>query len=100
MALKLNKQIIDKGTVIDRGTFYEVLESPIAKQCEFYVRVDKVHAGKDAALALVSFCEPESKNNLFGAAYEFAGVIDGENFIQQAYQHLKTLPEFSGAQDC
>jgi hypothetical protein len=100
MALKLNKQIIDKGTVIDRGAFYEVLESPVAKQCEFYVRVDKVHAGKDAALALVSFCEPETKNNLFGAVYEFAVLLDRQNFIKQAYDHIKKLPEFSGAQDC
>lgn len=100
MALKLNKQIIDKGAVVDRGSFYEVLESPIAKQQEFYIRVDKVYAAKDTALASVSFCDPETKNNLFGASYEFAVLLDGQNFIRQAYQHIKTLPEFSGSQDC
>lgn len=26
--------------------------------------------------------------------------IGGENFIAQAYLHLKSLPEFSGSQDC
>lgn len=26
--------------------------------------------------------------------------IDGENPIRQAYIHLKTLPQFSGAADC
>ena len=29
----------------------------------------------------------------------FAPTMDGGNFIQQAYEHLKTLPEFSGAED-
>jgi hypothetical protein len=34
--------------------------------------------------------------------YKFtASVSDGaENFIKQAYAHLKTLPEFAGATDC
>lgn len=27
-------------------------------------------------------------------------AIDGENPIKQAYEYLKTLPEFSGATDC
>jgi len=29
-----------------------------------------------------------------------AYVIGGENPIKQAYEHLKTLPEFEGAVDC
>ena len=30
----------------------------------------------------------------------FVPVLDGQNFIRQAYEHLKTLPEFAGATDC
>jgi hypothetical protein len=30
----------------------------------------------------------------------FTPVLDGKNFIAQAYDYLKTLPEFEGAQDC
>ena len=30
----------------------------------------------------------------------FIPSLDESNFIRQAYQHLKTLPEFSGAVDC
>lgn len=26
--------------------------------------------------------------------------LDGGNIVQQAYEHLKTLPEFAGAVDC
>ena len=30
----------------------------------------------------------------------FVPQIDGKNFIAQAYDHLKTLPEFAGSVDC
>jgi len=30
----------------------------------------------------------------------FVPMLDGQNFIRQAYDHLKTLPEFVGATDC
>jgi len=30
----------------------------------------------------------------------FAPNLDGDNFIRQAYLHLKTLPEFADAVDC
>ena len=30
----------------------------------------------------------------------FTPSLDGSNFIAQAYEHLKTLPEFAGATDC
>jgi|688.fasta_scaffold660510_2 hypothetical protein len=30
----------------------------------------------------------------------FVPNLDGHNFIKQAYEHLKTLPEFAGATDC
>jgi hypothetical protein len=32
--------------------------------------------------------------------YSFVPNLDGRNFIAQAYNHLKTLPEFAGATDC
>jgi len=100
MALKIQKQVVDKNIVIDRGSFYEVLESLVQTQIEFYVRVDKVHATKTTATAMVSFCNFETKDNLFGSSYEFTVLLDGQNFIKQAYDHIKKLPEFSNSQDC
>ena len=32
--------------------------------------------------------------------YSFTPDLNGKNFIAQAYEHLKTLPEFAGATDC
>lgn len=42
------------------------------------------------------------KNNMVfkQSIYKFMPNMDGGNFIKQAYEHLKTLPEFSGATDC
>ena len=30
----------------------------------------------------------------------FKPMLDGQNFIAQAYNHLKTLSDFAGATDC
>jgi len=39
---------------------------------------------------------PFFDEKVVSAAYNF----DGKNPIAQAYEHLKTLPEFAGATDC
>jgi hypothetical protein len=40
--------------------------------------------------------KPFFAEQILTAAYD----LDGENPIKQAYDHLKTLPEFAGAIDC
>jgi hypothetical protein len=40
--------------------------------------------------------KPFFAESILSCAY----VLDGKNPIAQAYEHLKTLPEFSGATDC
>jgi hypothetical protein len=40
--------------------------------------------------------KPFFEESVLSCAY----AIDGDNPIKQAYTHLKTLPEFSGATDC
>lgn len=61
-----------------------------------YIKVDRVTSTKDVASALVSF----SENEIVGQKeYTFAPDMNGENFIKQAYEHIKTLPEFAGAAD-
>lgn len=39
-------------------------------------------------------------NQVYAKDHHFVPHIDGDNFIKQAYAHLKTLPEFAGAVDC
>lgn len=60
------------------------------------VKVNSVTGTKETATADVRFIVG---NNSFAKPYNFTPKMDGDNFIKQAYLHLKTLPEFNGSQD-
>ena len=64
-----------------------------------YIKVDSVYGDKTHLSANVSF---KGENNSFSKQYQIPVSVDSgsANFIAQAYNHLKTLPEFSGAVDC
>lgn len=42
----------------------------------------------------------DSMTSALKKQYSFAPNLNSGNFIAQAYNHLKTLPEFAGATDC
>jgi hypothetical protein len=64
-----------------------------------YVKVVSVSGDKNEVVASVVFSD--DKNNI-EKQYRFTVSTSesSKNFIAQAYQHLKTLPEFSGSTDC
>jgi hypothetical protein len=62
-----------------------------------YIKVASVESDKAMGLAQVAFCAGETS---FARSYPFTVDLEGPNFIKQAYEHLKTLPEFEGAEDC
>lgn len=66
-----------------------------------YIRVDSVTISqKENCSITVNFYFDKTKVPVkqlsLGCKYE----ISGANPIAQAYEHLKTLPEFTGATDC
>jgi hypothetical protein len=66
-----------------------------------YHRVEAISlVGKDRInFHVCSYVSPENPSfakQIMSAEYE----LDGQNPIKQAYEYLKTLPEFSGAMDC
>jgi hypothetical protein len=65
----------------------------------FDIKVASISGNKDELLATVQFADDKLQMQKH---YKFtASVSDGsQNFIAQAYDHLKTLPEFAGATDC
>ena len=65
-----------------------------------YCRVSTVQGGKTTLTAEVSFHASSEHQAFYGKAVGFVPDMDGDNFIKQAYQYLKTLPEFSDAVDC
>jgi hypothetical protein len=67
-----------------------------------YHRVESVSGSKDKITATYSVRESaDTPSALWEDSCEFVPIIDsGENFIKQAYDYLKTLPEFADATDC
>jgi hypothetical protein len=63
-----------------------------------YFKVVQVTVSKDKASANVHAIS--SGSTLDQTEYRFTPALDGKNFIAQAYEYLKTLPEFSSAVDC
>lgn len=69
-----------------------------------YIRVESVTGGKNSlSVSVVVYSKKDSEmlaaQNL---SFAFAPEVGpkANDFIAQAYAHLKTLPEFAGATDC
>ena len=67
-----------------------------------YCRVTQVVGDKTLLNASIEILNAEKNRLLMQRSVSFAPSIDNgaANFIAQAYEHLKSLPEFAGAQDC
>jgi hypothetical protein len=74
-------------TGIEKATFAAVCRITTISGSKTKLNIKVLHIG-DAAT--------------FERSYSFEPLVsDGsENFIKQAYLYLKTLPDFSGAEDC
>jgi hypothetical protein len=65
-----------------------------------YIRVDSISGGKENLSILVNSYKDKTLAPVKTNRFLYQPAMDGANFIAQAYDHLKTLPEFSGATDC
>lgn len=66
-----------------------------------YHRVEGVRLdGKNKILFQVRTYKEPASASFADRSYDCGYSLDGDNPIKQAYQHLKTLPEFADAQDC
>lgn len=66
-----------------------------------YHRVEAVRLESKTAMSfhIRSYTAPDKpffEESVLSCAYQ----LDGENPIKQAYEHIKTLPEFEDATDC
>jgi len=85
-----------KKTITLRDSFDEMRDIP-----DVYIKVNAVSGGKDQMVIDVVFFKSGAEGNrLKNAGYIFKPELEGDNFIKQAYKHLKSLPEFAGATDC
>ena len=97
MALKQNVSIDGKSYVQTENDI--VYRGDEKFSFDAYVKVTSVSGNKTQITAFVAFT---GDNANFEKRYVIpVTVVDGsKNFIKQAYEHLKTLPEFVGAIDC
>jgi len=65
-----------------------------------YIKVKRIIGGKQNMTAEVGFFREAEGQELKSENYAFSPNLSGANFIAQAYNHLKSLPEFAGAIDC
>jgi len=65
-----------------------------------YIKVTNVTGNKEKINAAIGFCKAQGENAFFSKTIQFVPDLAGRNFIAQAYDHIKTLPEFDGAVDC
>ena len=65
-----------------------------------YIRVDAVQIEQKNASAIVRFYKDQFSTHFRQIEIGFLYNLTGDNPIKQAYEHLKTLPEFSDATDC
>lgn len=96
--MALTKTMSFSGTATKQGTGWSSDSEP----CNFdvnncHIKVISVDGGKNGLTAKVTI----TADGFSGyQQYSFVPKLEGQNFIAQAYEHLKTLPEFAGAIDC
>ena len=67
-----------------------------------YIRVDKIYGSKELLVIHVGYYN-EDRNPmryLMTEQFNFVPDLNEVNFIAQAYNYLKTLPQFSNSVDC
>jgi len=64
-----------------------------------YCKVSSVTGNKETVTATAVFLNGPDGSFYKKEEYTFAPNMSGQNFIKQAYEHLKTLSQFSGATD-
>lgn len=98
MALKKSLTITGTGYVSFGNSYIETGETSFNTNL-LYIKVEYVNATKELVNANVSYTDEAKSKKLIEKSFSFVPNMD-RNFIAQAYNHLKTLPEFDGAVDC
>jgi hypothetical protein len=99
MALQHSFRISGVKLISGDGFIYDAGQETITT-ASLYVKVTSISGNKNQLTASVSFLDQENAASIGAKDYLFTLDLDGPNPIKQAYEHLKTLPEFQGAEDC
>ena len=64
-----------------------------------YIKVERVEVNKTGGRATVFIFVDKDKPSIKTERFNYLVDLTSSNFIAQAYNHLKTLPEYAGAID-
>lgn len=94
--MALQKTFTLQGKSYTHGGFWSTQQKDETVVADCYIKVVSVSGDKENVAVTVDF----AASNIHGTrTYVFAPTMGGDNFIKQAYEYLKTLPEFAGAAD-
>jgi hypothetical protein len=65
-----------------------------------YIRVWRYEGDKEKMHFEAGIQASKEGEMITSQGYQFSLNLDGSNPVKQAYEHLKTLPEFANAVDC
>lgn len=65
-----------------------------------YLRVTEVAGNKERVAFSLAYQVKAGEDALKFCRFDYVPNMSGGNFIEQAYQYLKTLSEFQSAKDC
>lgn len=64
-----------------------------------YVKIGSINGDKYTIYLLVELKAGKENAPLWTRSFQFTPDMEGENFIKQGYEYLKTLDQFSGSKD-
>lgn len=65
-----------------------------------YIKIDNLMGDKTQMRIDVAIHKKQGEQVVGRKNYLFTPDLNGKNFIAQAYDYIKTQPEFAGAADC
>jgi hypothetical protein len=97
--MALRKIIEAEGKSVVQTTFGNIENGTQRVSFSAYIKVMSISGDKTQIVADVQFVGEVAQ---FNRQYQIPVSVESgsANFIAQVYAHLKTLPEFAGAEDC
>ena len=99
MALQKSMEISGVKLISGSGFVYQLGEETVTTE-PLYIKVTSITGDKERIRASVSFANGQEGVQVMSRDYSFSFDLNGPNIIEQTYEYLKTLPEFSDAVDC
>jgi hypothetical protein len=65
-----------------------------------YIKIFRISGSKSLINASIETLSEKNGKQLEKTVHSFRPTLDGSNFIAQAYEQIKQLPEFADATDC